>query len=194
MRRGIIPALLLVLVSVVLGATVFREQVAQGAATLLGANSVGTKQVINHSLLKVDFKAGQLPRGPRGAQGAQGAQGVPGPAGAQGVSGPPGPAGAQGVPGPPGLSGYVSGTAPDSTVSVAAGAQATANSWCPAGTQPLGGGYFPTPPGLTSALRAVAASFAIQDVTGAAGFSVTMANEGATAESFHVTVRCARVS
>ena len=182
MRRGIIPTLLLVLVSVVLGATVFREQVAQGAATLLGANSVGTKQVINHSLLKVDFKAGQLPRGPRGAQGAQGAQGVPG------------PAGAQGVPGPPGLSGYVSGTAPDSTVSVAAGTQATANSWCPAGTQPLGGGYFPTPPGLTSALRAVAASFAIQDVTGAAGFSVTMANEGATAESFHVTVRCARVS
>ena len=30
---------------------------------LLPRNSVGTKQVINHSLLKVDFKAGQLPRG-----------------------------------------------------------------------------------------------------------------------------------
>src|SRR2546423_14412894 len=147
MRRAIIPALLLVLVSVVLGATVFREQVAQGAAILLRANSVGTKQVIDHSLLKVDFKAGQLPRGPRGPQGAQG---VPGPAGAQGVSGPSGPAGAQGVPGPPGLSGYVSGTAPDSTVSVAAGAQGTANSWCPAGTQALGGGYFPTTPGVTS--------------------------------------------
>jgi len=191
MRRAIIPALLLVLVSVVLGATVFREQVALGAATLLRANSVGTKQVIDHSLLKVDFKAGQLPRGPRGPQGAQG---VPGPAGAQGVSGPSGPAGAQGVPGPPGLSGLVGGTAPDSTVSVAAGAQATANSWCPAGTQPLGGGYFPSPPGLTSALRAVAASFSIQDVTNAPGFSVTMFNGGATAESFHVVVRCAHVS
>ncbi len=35
MRRAIIPALLLVLVSVVLGATVFREQVAHAAATLL---------------------------------------------------------------------------------------------------------------------------------------------------------------
>jgi hypothetical protein len=35
MRRAIIPALLLVLVSVVLGATVFREQVANAAATLL---------------------------------------------------------------------------------------------------------------------------------------------------------------
>ena len=34
MRRTIIPALLLVLVSVVLGATVFREQVAEAAATL----------------------------------------------------------------------------------------------------------------------------------------------------------------
>jgi hypothetical protein len=35
MRRAIIPALLLVLVSVVLGATVFREQVAHAAAVLL---------------------------------------------------------------------------------------------------------------------------------------------------------------
>jgi hypothetical protein len=35
MRRAIIPALLLVLVSVVLGATVFRERVAHAAATLM---------------------------------------------------------------------------------------------------------------------------------------------------------------
>jgi hypothetical protein len=35
MRRVIIPALLLILLSVVLGATVFREQVAQAAATLM---------------------------------------------------------------------------------------------------------------------------------------------------------------
>jgi hypothetical protein len=34
MRRAIIPALLLVLVSVVLGATVFREQVAAAASNL----------------------------------------------------------------------------------------------------------------------------------------------------------------
>jgi hypothetical protein len=189
MRRAIIPVLLLVLVSVVLGATVFREQVAQATGTLLPANSVGTKQVVNHSLLKVDFKAGQLPRGPRGLQGVQGVQG---PAGPQGVQGVQGPAGAQGVPGPPGLSGYVSG--PGSTVSVAAGAQGTANSWCPAGTQPLGAGYFSLTVG-DSALRTVSAAFAINDVTGAPGFSVTMANEGGAAESFRLQgVRCANVS
>jgi len=87
----------------------------------------------------------------------------------------------------------VSGTAPDSTVSVAAGAQGTANSWCPAGTQPLGGGYFSEAMGVP-ALRTVSAAFTINDVTSAPGFSVTMANGGAAAESFHVQVRCAHVS
>jgi hypothetical protein len=33
----------------------------------------------------------------------------------------------------------------------------------------------------------------INDVTGAPGFLVEMANEGAGAESFHVQVRCAHV-
>ena len=73
------------------------------ATTLLPPNSVGTRQVINGSLLKKDFKAGQLPRGargPRGFAGAAGAQGVKGPPGAQGVQGPPG---AQGAQGPAGL-------------------------------------------------------------------------------------------
>jgi len=56
------------------------------AAGMLGPNTVGTKQlkknavisskVKNRSLLAVDFKAGQLPRG---GQGPQGAQGPPGP-------------------------------------------------------------------------------------------------------------------
>lgn len=58
------------------------------AAGMLGPNTVGTKQlkknavisskVKNRSLLAVDFKAGQLPRGPQGPQGAQGPQGPPG--------------------------------------------------------------------------------------------------------------------
>jgi hypothetical protein len=60
------------------------------ATNLLPANSVGTKQVINRSLLKKDFKPGQLPRGARGPQG------LPGPAGRQGVQGPIGLQGAQG--------------------------------------------------------------------------------------------------
>jgi hypothetical protein len=69
------------------------------ATKLLPANSVGTKQVINRSLLKKDFKLGQLPRGARGPQGspgAAGAQGAQGPAGLQGAQGPRGPQGAQG--------------------------------------------------------------------------------------------------
>src|SRR6266566_8346943 len=100
MRRAIIPALLLVLVSVVLGATVLREQVAEAAATLLPANSVGTRQVIDHSLLKVDFKAGQLPRGLRGLRGlagSQGVQGAQGPQGAQGIQGATGFIGATSI-------------------------------------------------------------------------------------------------
>jgi hypothetical protein len=88
------------------------------------------------------------------------------------------------------LHGYVNGTSANSTVSVPAGLQATADSWCPEGTRPLGGGYFPFTAG-GSALRTVTASFAVNDVTGAPGFQVTMANEGAAAETFHVNVRCA---
>lgn len=58
------------------------------AAIKLPDNSVGSKQlkssavisskVKDHSLLKVDFKAGQLPAGPRGATGPQGPQGPAG--------------------------------------------------------------------------------------------------------------------
>jgi len=64
------------------------------AAGMLGPNTVGTKQlkknavisakVKNRSLLAVDFKAGQLPKGDKGdpgAPGAPGQQGAPGPAG-----------------------------------------------------------------------------------------------------------------
>jgi hypothetical protein len=58
------------------------------AAIALPANSVGTKhlkrnavtsaKVKRHSLLKSDFKRGQLPRGPQGIQGVQGIQGPKG--------------------------------------------------------------------------------------------------------------------
>ena len=61
--------------------------------TRLPANSVGTTQVINHSLLKMDFKRGQLPRGPRGLRGPEGF------AGPRGLIGPQGPTGKQGPPG-----------------------------------------------------------------------------------------------
>lgn len=158
-----------------------------GAASLL----IDGSKLKNHSVpvTKLTASAVQSLRGQRGPQGAQGIQGAPGAQGAQGIQGIQG---AQGVPGPPGLSEYVSVTS--TSVSVAAGAHGTAGAWCPAGTQPLGGGYFPFPPQQSSALRAVSASFAFQDVTFAPGFLVEMANEGATAESFRVQVRCAHVS
>jgi hypothetical protein len=65
---------------------------------LLPANSVGTRQVINHSLLRKDFKRGQLPRGPRGLRGRRGIPGARGPTGSVGPQGP------KGDTGPPGAS------------------------------------------------------------------------------------------
>src|SRR5918912_1706395 len=74
------------------------------AATALPRNSVGTAQlrnnavtsrkVKNHSLLRADFKNGQIPRGARGPVGPTGATG---PKGATGARGPTGPAGAAGT-------------------------------------------------------------------------------------------------
>jgi hypothetical protein len=65
------------------------------AAIVLPANSVGAKhlkrnavnsaKVKKHSLLKSDFRRGQLPRGLRGLPGAQGIQGVQGPKGDPGM-------------------------------------------------------------------------------------------------------------
>src|SRR3954469_19546190 len=46
------------------------------AATALPANSVGSTQVRNHSLMGVDFKAGQIPAGKRGAAGPAGPAGT----------------------------------------------------------------------------------------------------------------------
>jgi hypothetical protein len=61
------------------------------AIAILPANSVGTPQlkrnavisskVRNHSLLRVDFRAGQLPAGPQGPQGPAGPTGATGPTG-----------------------------------------------------------------------------------------------------------------
>src|ERR1700752_2507162 len=59
-------------------------------------NSVGTEQVIDHSLLASDFARGQLPAGPTGPRGPQGARGPTGPKGDPGERGPTGPAGPSG--------------------------------------------------------------------------------------------------
>lgn len=60
------------------------------AAIRVPANSVGTKQIRNGSLLARDFRAGQLPKGAKGDRGPQGLRGPKGDAGATGVAGPPG--------------------------------------------------------------------------------------------------------
>ena len=92
------------------------------AALTLPKNSVGTRQirsnavisskVKNGTLMKDDFKAGQLPagsQGPQGMQGNPGPQGPQGDPGPQGQQGAPGQQGAQGLPGP--TAGVVSGQA-----------------------------------------------------------------------------------
>jgi len=58
------------------------------AATSLAPNSVGTRQVRDRSLLKRDFKRGQLPRGRRGVRGPAGPVGAAGPTGPRGPAGP----------------------------------------------------------------------------------------------------------
>jgi hypothetical protein len=65
---------------------------------LAPTNSVGTLQVINGSLKRVDFAPLQLPRGLRGLRGLNG------PAGPAGSAGPAGAAGAAGAQGPAGSS------------------------------------------------------------------------------------------
>jgi hypothetical protein len=77
------------------------------AATSLPRNSVGTKQlrknavtsakVKNHSLLKADFRAGQLPLGAKGAAGPPGPAGPAGSTGAKGDTGQQGPSNAYSV-------------------------------------------------------------------------------------------------
>ena len=53
----------------------------------LKSNAVDSSKVINGSLLKADFKAGQLPKGATGATGAKGATGATGATGAAGAAG-----------------------------------------------------------------------------------------------------------
>ena len=76
------------------------------AAVSLPASSVGSKQiktnavssskVANGSLLRRDFKSGQLPAGAAGAKGASGNPGAPGAPGATGAPGAPGATGPAG--------------------------------------------------------------------------------------------------
>jgi hypothetical protein len=156
------------------------------AVQALPRNSVGSPQIKNRSIQTLDISRRTVSalRGRRGPRGFTGALGPTGPAG------PAGPAGPQGTPGSPGVSGLQRATG--ATVTVAAGAEGSGFVQCPAGKQPLGGGWFRTTAG--AALRAADSSFAISDTTGLPGWQVTMANEGLTAAGFKPQVTCAVVS
>jgi hypothetical protein len=93
------PSPAMVIACIALGVALGGTSVA--AVNALPRNSVGTKQlkknavtspkVKNRSLLAVDFKAGQLPRGAQGPTGPTGPTGATGATGAQGIQGPLGP-------------------------------------------------------------------------------------------------------
>jgi hypothetical protein len=68
----------------------------------LAANAITARAVKPRTLLRADFKPGQLPSGTRGPAGAAGLPGAAGPPGAAGLAGPTGatgPTGPQGAPG-----------------------------------------------------------------------------------------------
>jgi hypothetical protein len=66
-------------------------------ANQIRADAVSSGKVKDASLLREDFKAGQLPQGPQGPTGRTGATGATGPTGATGASGPTGATGASGA-------------------------------------------------------------------------------------------------
>jgi hypothetical protein len=152
------------------------------ATKLLPPNSVGTRQVINGSLLKKDFKAGQIPRGKRGPAGPAGARGATGPAGPAGRAGPAGPAGQDGPPGPVVLIYRNSGAH-----SLPSGQTTTQQVACPQGWFAVGGGVqganitvnssdqlgypeWPSDPGI--------------------GWTATVTNTGGTDTTFQLDVIC----
>jgi hypothetical protein len=150
------------------------------ATKLLPPNSVGSRQVINGSLLKVDFKSGQLPRGSRGPAGA---------AGATGPAGPAGPAGAQGVQGVQGPAGPVSLTYVFSAdTALPNGTQQDAFADCPAGMVVTGGGGFSPSTSTAVSIK----SSAIGTTTGDAPdeWGVTMSNTSGSDTTFFAEAVC----
>ncbi len=149
-RRRPSPAFVLALAA--LAVSLGGSAVAAVAVTL-PRNSVGTLQlrdnavvsakIKNSSLLRTDFKPGQVPRGPRGRRGPSGPRGPFGPFGPQGPSGPlgpagpAGPAGAAGAAGAPGVSGLQ--VVADTTATDSSSPKSVTAS-CPAGKRAVGGG------------------------------------------------------
>lgn len=85
----------------------------------LAANAVTSGQVKNGTLLKEDFKSGQLATGP---------------------AGPPGPAGPRGLPGPKGTPGVSGLERVDASTAASSSNSKSAVATCPSGKRVIGGG------------------------------------------------------
>jgi hypothetical protein len=88
-------------------------------------STITTHDIRNRSLLKVDFKAGQLPAGPKGDPGVQG------------------PKGDQGSKGDTGIVGQTVTVIADTGAIGPGGGEGSATADCPTGYQVLGGGVDP---------------------------------------------------
>jgi hypothetical protein len=165
-------------------ALVFAMTGAGYAAGMLGPNTVGTAQlksnavisskVKNGSLLKADFKSGQIPAGP------QGPAGPAGPAGAAGPAGPAGAQGIQGIQGPPGP--VVLDYNVSADIANPANTQSPASLDCDAGQFATGGGVF----GAAGLTQSVNSSYPIDNNT----WRVWVNNNGGVASTFRVYVIC----
>jgi hypothetical protein len=110
-------------------------------AATLPRDSVGTRQVKDRSLLGIDFKKGELPKGAkgdRGPAGKRGPKGDAGPRGKRGAKGARGPRGKRGSRGPAGATNLVERTAP---LSVGVGPAAGVTVPCDDNEHATGGGY-----------------------------------------------------
>jgi len=78
----------------------------------LGNSAVSSAKVKDGSLLALDFKTGELPKGPQGAKGDTGATGATGDKGDTGATGPKGATGVTGATGETGAMGATGATGP----------------------------------------------------------------------------------
>jgi hypothetical protein len=154
---------------------------------LLPPNSVGTRQVINGSLLKKDFRAGQLPRGARGPTGQAGAAGATGLAGPAGPTGQTGAAGAKGPPGP--VSVLYADSGP---IDVGPGFTETDAVACPVGWVAVGGGAFSYDEVVIDSSDQL--GFPYWPVPQGRGWLATVENGGATAGSYYLDAICVQAT
>jgi hypothetical protein len=84
------PAMVVAVVAVVLAGVGSATAAQLITSAQIKNNSVTSNDIKDRSLLRKDFKSGQLPRGARGLRGAPGPQGAQGPQGLRGADGAPG--------------------------------------------------------------------------------------------------------